>query len=125
MPRKQVYGTTNEKLKRTKLAMEQLKLEQARRNWKQAITPRLPGMAEHKFQDQKIYKQMIQKLDNIRFMTMLYKLSELTAQKEKQMVEEEITALRVVEQTDIWIEKHKPEDTPETRLIPALKPDEQ
>ena len=123
MPRQRIDITTDEKLKRTKLAMEQLKLEQARRDWEQAITPRLPGMSKYEFQAQKIYKRMVQKLDNVRFMTMLFELSELTAQKEKQMVEVEISALRTVEMTDIWIEKHKPEDTPETQLIPELKPD--
>jgi len=103
--------------------MEQLKLAQARRDWKQAITPRLPGMAKYEFQGQKIYKQMVQKLDNVRFMTMLFELSEVTARKEKQMVEAEIAALAAVKDIEAWIEKHKPEDTPGTQLIPKIKPD--
>ncbi|MBL4854645.1 MAG: hypothetical protein JKY25_10460 [Robiginitomaculum sp.] len=120
MPRKQINITANEKLKRTRLAFEQLKLEQARHDWKKTITPRLPGMAKHDFYKQAIYKQMVQKLDNIRYRTMLYELSELTAQKEKEMVEGEIAALRVAEQTHVWIENHKPDDSLETRLIPDL-----
>ncbi len=101
------------------MALEQLKLEQARRDWKRTTTPRPPGMARHELQAQTVYKQMVQKLDNIRYMTMLFELSKLTAQKEKEMVEGEIAALHMARQTRAWIENHKPDPTAGTQLIPS------
>ena len=83
MPRQYTSSSTNEKLKRTKLAREQLQLEQEQAAWFKSCKPDYPRTPDWQLRQNDYYEELLKDLNNAKYQTLIFELRSLIVTQKK------------------------------------------